>query len=680
MTMAANDPTYPSPFPEPTEESQSPTPTREFSALPSSRRKRPSRRSRVLLAVIIMVTIASSVGLAAWLLSGLRPEPYNGPTHLVKRERLIVTVTERGALESAENSEIVCRVKAKSQSGVASTIKWVIDDGSQVKKGQLLIELDDSSQQDQFKTQKIEVDKAKADWVKAEQDYEIVRSQNYSDIETAKITRTLRKIELEKYLGREIGKKLIDLDKTDQVGEYLFQFKESSQDQNLIGGDYLQLYNDIDGRIENARSDREQWLDRAAWSRRMVKKGYVSRSQAESDEAKLASAEISLRKVQGEMKILREFTLQKEVMKLWSDVKEADRALDRVKTQAESNKEKAIAEKQAKRSVYMQQEAKLAEIEDEINKCRIYSPQDGLAVYFSPDAGRFGIGAQQSIVAQGENVKEGQKLLRIPNLAKMQVNVRVHEAMVSRLRAEVLRPTNYTQAIGIAMLLSPAPLALGNPLPMTDLLTLITGQHALTEVRLEFRDRDFEQTYPGQPANVRVEAYPNRLLRGHVKTVATVPSQIDFASADVKVYPTIISIDEAVENLRPGFSAEVTIHAEESSAEVLTIPIQAVVGNISMGAERKCFVIGPDGLPKERDIVVGMSNIKMVEVTSGLSEGDQVILNPRAVLPENSKLRPATPAAPSRNGGMPGEFGGQDGKMQKKAGFNRSKQFRSKGK
>ena len=103
-----------------------------------------------------------------------------------------------------------------------------------------------------------------------------------SDIETAKINRTLREIELKKYLGHEIGKKLLNLDKTDQVGDYLFQFRESAQDQNLVGGDYLQTFNDIDGRIENARSDREQWLDRATWSRRMVKKGYVSRSQAES--------------------------------------------------------------------------------------------------------------------------------------------------------------------------------------------------------------------------------------------------------------------------------------------------------------------------------------------------------------------------------------------------------------
>lgn len=622
------------------------------------------------LAIFLAVAIAAVSGIMFWFLAGgLRPEPYNGPIHVVQREKLLVTVVERGALESAENSEIVCRVKAKSQSGVASTIKWVIDDGSEVKKGQLLIELDDSAQYDQFKTQKIEVDKAKAEWVKAEQDYEITRSQNFSDIETAKINKTLKELELNKYLGQGIGKKLLKLDQTNQVANYLFEFRESAQDQSMIGGDYLQTYNDIDGRIEIARSDREQWLDRASWSRRMVKKGYVSRSQAESDEARLASAVISLRKVEGEMKILREFTLQKDVMKLWSDVKEAERALDRVESQAQSKKATADAERAAKKSVFQQQESKLAEIEEEIHKCRMFSPQDGLVVYFVPEQGRFGAGVQQSIVAQGENVKEGQKLLRIPNLGKMQVNVRIHEAMVSRLKPETLRATGYSDALSAGMLLSPMPLTLGKLLPTIDVASIMAGQSALADARGNFRDNDFEMTFPGQPATIRVDAYPNRLLRGHVKSVATVPSQTDFLSTDVKVYPTIVSIDEAVENLRPGFSAEVTIHAEETSTSVLTIPIQAVVGNISMGAKRKCFVVDRAGVPEERDIVVGISNIKLVEVESGLKEGEQVVLNPRAILGENSKLKPAVPGAEKgANGHAANGDAGAGDKEKKKNG------------
>src|SRR4051812_7796901 len=72
--------------------------------------------------------------------------------HTVKREPLVVTVTEKGTLESAGNKDIVCKVRAGAK-GYASTINWVIDDGSRVKSGQLLMILDDSALKDQEEDQ-----------------------------------------------------------------------------------------------------------------------------------------------------------------------------------------------------------------------------------------------------------------------------------------------------------------------------------------------------------------------------------------------------------------------------------------------------------------------------------------------------------------------------------------------
>ena len=51
-----------------------------------------------------------------------------------------MTIIERGSLESAENSDIIVRIKAGAKGSVnASTIKWVIDDGSQVKAGDKIV-------------------------------------------------------------------------------------------------------------------------------------------------------------------------------------------------------------------------------------------------------------------------------------------------------------------------------------------------------------------------------------------------------------------------------------------------------------------------------------------------------------------------------------------------------------
>ena len=53
-----------------------------------------------------------------------------------------------------------------------------------------------------------------------------------------------------------------------------------------------------------------------------------------------------------------------------------------------------------------------------------------MVVYFKSESSRFS-GRQQGMIEQGAQVKEGQKMLRIPNLERMQVNTKVHEAMVS---------------------------------------------------------------------------------------------------------------------------------------------------------------------------------------------------------------------------------------------------------
>ena len=170
--------------------------------------------------------------------------------------------------------------------------------------------------------------------------------------------------------------------------------------------------------------------------------------------------------------------------------------------------------------------------------------------------------------------------MQIPDLSQMVVYVRVHEAMVSNLRN--------------------------------------TG--------------DINDESSWQMAQIRIDAVPNRILRGHVRTVDTVASQQDWFAADVKLYKTVVSIDEPVAGLKPGMSAEVTIYADESPTDVMVVPVQAIAGTISLGARPHCFVVGQDGQPERREVVVGMSNQRLVEVKSGLAVGDKIVLNPASLV------------------------------------------------
>lgn len=437
---------------------------------------------------------------------------------------------------------------------IASTIKWIVDQGVEVKKGDKLVELDSSGLVENLKDQNIRVDTAKANYITADEQYRIQESTNESDIEAKKNILVLAKIDLAKYNE----------------------------------GDFIQALKDVDGRIETAMSDLDSWRDRSAWSQRMLKKNLVSKSQADADVAKADGARIAVEKVQEEKRVLVSFTKPRTVQDLTAKLNEGVRALERAKSEAKA----LIAQKEAQRlameSTYKQEQARKADYENEIAKCVMFAPQDGLVVYYVPEQVRGGGGSQQSIVAQGEPVREGQKLMQIPDLSKMLVNVRVHEAMVSHLRNET----------------------------------------------------DVNDPSTWQPAQIRVDADSARLLRGHVKAVDTIASQQDFFAADVKVYKTMVSIDEPVEGLKPGMSAEVTIIADETPDEVLSVPLQSVVGTITTGAKRQCFVLNAADQPELRDIVVGMSNQRSVEVKSGLKEGDRVVLNPMPLLPEETDLKP----------------------------------------
>ena len=577
-----------------------------------------------------------------WFLRGGR-EPFAGPTFTVSKQRLLVNIIERGSLESAENSDIIVRVKAGSKGSTsASIIKWIIEDGAQVKAGDRIVELDDSGFQDQLKTQKNTVNKAFSEWIEAKTNTTIQEIQNEIDIKSAEVVRDLKELDLKKYVGHYAGDTVLKIESRAGLQRYLTKGfeddvrKESAGAADKFTSGFLQTISDLEGKIETARSDKETWLDRASWSQRMVKKGYFSRSQAEGDQSRLASSEITLRRVQGDLDIYLKFDLEKAATLIWSDLKEAERALRKVIKQADLKMEKAYADEASKKAIHTQEVDRLRDMEKDEKWYKMVSPQDGMVVYYVAEQSRSGSGSQQSVVAQGEPVREGQKLMRIPNLSRMMVNARVHEAMVSKLKGEVSRPTGYSDIVRA-----------GFTLGRHDLFTLATYYSAFDELQEKWKDRDHHILFPGHKAAIRVDAYPGKTYHGHVRSVATVASQAEFFSSDVKVYQTMVSIEDHAEeeNLRPGMSAEVTITANETSEPVLVIPIQAVVGNVAMGASRKCYVLDGSGYPQERDIVVGLSSDKLVEIKSGVQEGEKVVINPRALIPENSGMKPYAPSS-----------------------------------
>jgi HlyD family secretion protein len=97
-----------------------------------------SRASRVWRKWVLVIGLIAVAVLAVSAIPNSVSSQDSGPrlTHTIKRGDLIVTVTEQGVLESAENTEIKCTVRTASV-----PITWVIESGSEVKPGDVLVRL-----------------------------------------------------------------------------------------------------------------------------------------------------------------------------------------------------------------------------------------------------------------------------------------------------------------------------------------------------------------------------------------------------------------------------------------------------------------------------------------------------------------------------------------------------------
>ncbi len=105
----------------------------------------------------------------------------------------------------------------------------------------------------------------------------------------------------------------------------------------------------------------------------------------------------------------------------------------------------------------------------------------------------------------------------------------------------------------------------------------------------------------------------------------------EWLNPDLKVYATDVSIDGTHDFLKTGMSAKVEIIIDELK-DVISIPIQAVV---NIEGKKVCFVSSGSG-SERRQVETGAFNDSFVEIKSGLTEGDKVLLNPpRLIKSEN---------------------------------------------
>jgi HlyD family secretion protein len=143
------------------------------------------------------------------------------------------------------------------------------------------------------------------------------------------------------------------------------------------------------------------------------------------------------------------------------------------------------------------------------------------------------------------------------------------------------------------------------------------------KLQVKIHESHITQVRPGQPAFVVLDSMPDQRFRGAVNRVAPLPdSQSRWGNPDLKLYATEILITDALPDIKPGVSARAEVVITNLPG-VLAVPIQAVT------TRKMKQVVFLAGAPQEPvPVTIGMFNSKLIEIISGLKEGDQVLLAP----------------------------------------------------
>jgi len=336
--------------------------------------------------------------------------------YTVTQSDLPLIVTERGNLEAQLETEIRCQVESQSfdRSGNSGTqIIVIVRNGSAVKKGDTLVELDSAAIRDRLVTQQLAYDKAVSQRIQAQATYDNQITQNETNAAQAALQIELAQLKLDMYMDEENG---------------TFQLAVEDIERQL---------DESKNAILEARALLELEKTNRAGIEALFKLGY--RGQGERDQSrlkflqaedKLASAVNRLHTFQATRKQLEDYELRMQRLTLDGDVQTAIRNQMQVKTDSDAALAKALAAKIEAEKTETNEKDRLDKLKTQLDLCKIIAPHDGMVVY-DRENNRYG---SESDIGEGAMVRERQRILTLPDLSQMQVKTQIHEAVLDQVR------------------------------------------------------------------------------------------------------------------------------------------------------------------------------------------------------------------------------------------------------
>jgi len=347
-------------------------------------------------AVVVGVFLTIAMVLVGISFTGSMAEKEQLPIFLVKRGPLNINVVESGTIKAREQIIIKNEVEGKT------SIIYLIPEGSQVLKDDLLVELDASSLMDARLDQEIRVQNAEASDINATEQLAVAENQAKSDIDLAKLTLEFARQDLKKYTE----------------GEYPNELKKA------------------DAEITLAEEELTRVSDTLKWSQTLENEKYISQTELLADQLSEKKKSLDLELAKNNRDLLVNYTYKRNLAKRMSDVSQAQMALERTRRKARADVVQAKAELKARQVEFKRHRDKLEKFEEQIKKTKIYAPADGLVMYAtSAQPGNSKPNGEP--LQEGQDIRERQEMIYLSTVNLSNAEIELHESNLKSVRVNM---------------------------------------------------------------------------------------------------------------------------------------------------------------------------------------------------------------------------------------------------
>lgn len=329
-------------------------------------------------------------------------------------------------------------------------------------------------------------------------------------------------------------------------------------------GDLVKRRQELELNIEKADRNLELYDEQFRQTKDLFDRGFESKDKLKQDEIRYIEAQAEVKRARLSEVVFEEYEYVQTQKRLTSDVNEAGAELDRVRQQNASRLASKEADLTNKRRQLSIREDRLASQQRQLEATKMHAPTAGLVVYATSvgdERGRSMMGGDGPLQI-GRAVRPNELLIILPDTSRMVASVKVHESNAGRVN-------------------------------------------------------------PGQPATIKVDALPNRVMAGRVESISVLAASGGWRDPNLREYTVKVALDgeNTSRELRPSMRADAEIRLGRVE-DVLAAPVQAIFRE-----GRTSFVYQKQGDRFVRTPVrVGRRSSTQAEILAGLEGGERVLL------------------------------------------------------